>query len=308
MVLGDALRHGPDDDAAGVLGQQLGDHLPELGALLPALDLAAHADLRGVRHVDEETSGEGDLRGDPAPLGADRLLGHLDREVLTLLEDVLDVRATRGGGRSRAGGSRLPSPDRPGRRCHGRARRRSRPRQSGFAFRAPLLQGDDGWVGSLASFSVRLVFGLVGGVLVLIGLEQVGGVEEGALFLTDVHEGGLNARQHRLDPAEVDVADGPPVVGAIHQQLHQPVVLEDGHAGLPLAPVDQDLALQAVRPRRGRRSCTPHPGSQLVRIRLCDSKGTHARGRPMPQPGSCRCRAKTRCCWQESIYGMGAVR
>ena len=83
--------HGPDDHAAGILGQQLGDHLPQLRPLLPALDLPAHAHLRGVRHVDQESAGQGDLRRHPAPLGADRLLGDLDREGLALLEDVLDV-------------------------------------------------------------------------------------------------------------------------------------------------------------------------------------------------------------------------
>ena len=72
-------------------------------------------------------------------------------------------------------------------------------------------------------------------------------MEEGALFLADVHERGLDARQDRLDPAEVDVADRAAVIGAVDQQLDQPVVFEDGHAGLALAPIDQDLALQAVR-------------------------------------------------------------
>ena len=72
-------------------------------------------------------------------------------------------------------------------------------------------------------------------------------MQEGALFLPDVDERGLDAGQDRLDPAEVDVTDGAPMVGAVHQQLDQPIVFQDGHAGLPLAPIDQDLALQAVR-------------------------------------------------------------
>ncbi len=101
-------------------------------------------------------------------------------------------------------------------------------------------------------------------LLVLVRLQQVGGVEEGALLLPDVHERGLNAGQHRFDPAEVDVADRAPVVGAIHQQLDQPVVLQDRHPGFPLAPVDQDLALQAFLPRQGRRRNTnAPPGASL---------------------------------------------
>ena len=91
VLLGDALGHRADDDAARVLGQQLGDHLPQLGPLLPAFDLAAHAHLRGVGHVDEETTREGDLGGDPAAFGADGLFGDLNGKGLTLLEDVLDV-------------------------------------------------------------------------------------------------------------------------------------------------------------------------------------------------------------------------
>ena len=162
-----------------VLGQQLGDHLPQLGPLLPALDLAADADLRGVRHVDEEPAREGDLRGDPAALGADRLLGDLDREGLTLLEDVLDVgegaageisrcrprrRASRGGAAvaaAAAGGD------------HGRASRlplrpAPRPRLERRSARPPRLRGG--------------VF-LVVRLLVLVGLEQIGRVEERALLL-----------------------------------------------------------------------------------------------------------------------------
>src|SRR5689334_23128620 len=37
-------------------------------------------------------------------------------------------------------------------------------------------------------------------------LDQVGGVEKGALFRSDVDEGGLNPREHGLDRAEVDIA------------------------------------------------------------------------------------------------------
>ena len=44
---------------------------------------------------------------------------------------------------------------------------------------------------------------------------------------------------------EIDVADGAAMIRPVHQQLDQTVVLEDGHAGLPLAPVDQNLALHA---------------------------------------------------------------
>jgi hypothetical protein len=69
-------------------------------------------------------------------------------------------------------------------------------------------------------------------------------VKKRALFLTDIDEGGLDTRKDGLDPAKVNVAHGAAVVGTIHQQLYQTVVFQDGHAGFPLASIDQDLALQ----------------------------------------------------------------
>ena len=130
----------------------------------------------------------------------------------------------------------------------------------GLPLRAPPLPVASGGSAASASLLVRLVLAS-SRLLVLVRLEQVRGVEEGALLQADVHEGGLNAGQHRFDPAEVDVADRAPVVGAIHQQLDQPVVLQDRHAGFPLAPVDQDLALQACS-TSARTEPRPRPGSQ----------------------------------------------
>ena len=168
-----------------------------LRPLLPALDLAAHADLGGVRHVDEEPAGERDLRGDPAALGADRLLGDLDQEGLALLQDVLDVRGRRGGDAT----SRWRALGGGGARCRPR-RPRSRRRRPPSARPAPLRHRASAFgVRGSASRSASLL-GLFGGILVLVGLEQVGGVEEGALLLPDVHEGRLDAGQDRLDPAE----------------------------------------------------------------------------------------------------------
>ena len=82
-------------------------------------------------------------------------------------------------------------------------------------------------------------------------------MEEGALLLPDVDEGRLDAGEDRLDPAEVDVADGAAVIGPVDQELDQPVVFQDGHAGFPLAPVDQDLTLQTgpPQPPRARTAC-----------------------------------------------------
>jgi len=85
-------------------------------------------------------------------------------------------------------------------------------------------------------------------------------VEECALLLANVHEGGLDAGQDSFDPAEVDVPDGAPMVGPIDEKLDQAVVFEDGQAGFPLAPVDENLALQLMTSAAAERHhALPHP-------------------------------------------------
>jgi len=64
--------------------------------------------------------------------------------------------------------------------------------------------------------------------------------------MPDVEKRRLNAGEHRVDPPQVNVADHAPVVGPIHQQLDEAVVLQDGHAGLALAAIDENLALHGV--------------------------------------------------------------
>jgi hypothetical protein len=116
---------------------------------------------------------------------------------------------------------------------------------------AALAFGGDRGVGSRGRSGV---FGLVGslvvlpGLFVLVGLEQIGGVEKRALFVADVYEGGLNAGEDRFDPAQIDVSDHPPMVGAVNQQLDKPVVLEDRDPRFARATVDENLALHKAIP------------------------------------------------------------
>ena len=72
-------------------------------------------------------------------------------------------------------------------------------------------------------------------------------MQEGGFFQADVYKRGLDAREYRFNPTEIDVADNPAMIGTVDQQLDQAVVLEDGHPGLARAPIDQDFALQASR-------------------------------------------------------------
>ena len=104
-------------------------------------------------------------------------------------------------------------------------------------------------------------------------------MEEGALLLADVDERRLDSGQHRLDPTQVDVADGAAMVRPVHQELDQTIVFEDGHAGFPLAPVDQDLAFQMLD--LGRESGPSVTRTRPLR-RLCPGLG----GRSMPQEGA----------------------
>ena len=54
------------------------------------LDAARHADVVRRRHEDQMAAGQRDDRGDARALGADRLLGDLDEDLLALLEALLD--------------------------------------------------------------------------------------------------------------------------------------------------------------------------------------------------------------------------
>src|SRR6185312_3281829 len=87
------LAHRPHDHAADLLGQKTADHLLEPLALRTGTDLSAHADLgAAVRDVYKEPARQRDLRRDARTLGRDWLLGHLNQNVLTPLERVLDRR------------------------------------------------------------------------------------------------------------------------------------------------------------------------------------------------------------------------
>jgi hypothetical protein len=56
-------------------------------------------------------------------------------------------------------------------------------------------------------------------LLVLVGLEKVGCVQEGAFLQAYVDEGRLDAGQDCFNPSFVNVAYGTPVVGPVHQQF-----------------------------------------------------------------------------------------
>src|SRR5437773_786414 len=90
--LGDILPDRAHDDTAGVLAERffnLGTQTLPSGAVS---DLAAHADARRMRHVDEKPTGKRHLRRHARSFRRDRLLRDLDDQVLPALEHVLNGR------------------------------------------------------------------------------------------------------------------------------------------------------------------------------------------------------------------------
>src|SRR5689334_12478969 len=123
---------------------------------------------------------------------------------------------------------------------------------------------------------VAIVFVVViGGLLVLLGLDQVGGVEEGALVSPDVDECGLDSRKHGLDRAQVDIAHHAAGVRTIDQELNKAVVLQDRDAGLARGPADENFPFQSKCPRprsansrSGSYDCSSKNSCQADRLRM----------------------------------------
>src|SRR5690606_19734984 len=65
-------------------------------ALLVVADAAADADVIDGGHEDQVPAGDGDVAGEAGALGADGILGDLDHDLLTDLENVLDARLAGG--------------------------------------------------------------------------------------------------------------------------------------------------------------------------------------------------------------------
>ncbi len=124
---------------------ELADDAAQAAALVARFDLAGHADVVDRRHEDEEAAGHRGVRGEARALRPERLLGHLDDDLLPFLQELFDLRlgalvavavaaapprpplrAGRLGAASPAPGAAAVAP----RRWRGRRRRRSRRRRS----------------------------------------------------------------------------------------------------------------------------------------------------------------------------------
>ncbi len=72
--------------------------------------------------------------------------------------------------------------------------------------------------------------------------DEVGRVEEGALLHADVDECRLDSRQHGINLSQVHVANHATVIWTIDEQLDQLLVLQNRHARLTRAGVNEDFS------------------------------------------------------------------
>src|SRR3989441_2476544 len=114
-------------------------------------------------------------------------------------------------------------------------------------------------VGHPAPATIAVIVVVVGRLVFVFRLDQVGGVEKGALFRPDVDERGLYPRKHGFDRAEVDIAHHAAGVRTIHQEFNKAVVLQDRDARLACGPADEYFPFQSKCPRS--RSANSRSGS-----------------------------------------------
>src|SRR4051812_24319814 len=93
VFLRPAAGRGADDHAAGeaVRLAELADDAAQPRPLLARFDLARHANVIDGGHEHQKPPGHGDVRGQARALGAERLLDHLDDDLLAFLEQFLDL-------------------------------------------------------------------------------------------------------------------------------------------------------------------------------------------------------------------------
>src|SRR5687768_16493464 len=202
----DVFAHRPNDYSARFVGKDVLDLLLEARALGARADLPAHPDLGRVGDIHEKSPGEGDLGGYPRSFGGNRLLRDLDKDLLAPLQCFLNGR----------GLSATPGP---------------------IASVSVSVFPGDRLVDLVSVVVLVVVFRFIRGLT-----NKIGGVEERALFGADVDEGSLNAGEHCVDPAEVDVTDHSSVVWTVDEQLDELVVLQNRDPRFARSRVDEDFS------------------------------------------------------------------
>ena len=76
-------------------------------------------------------------------------------------------------------------------------------------------------------------------------------------LLADIDERSLNARDNRCYPAEIDVADGPPAVLTLYQQLYEILVFEYRNPDLALCVIYDNFLLNSQYSNPSKRVTIP---------------------------------------------------
>ena len=197
----------------------------QAGALGLVLDPPRDAEVRRAGKEHQVAAGQRDVRAHPRALAGERVLAHLDHDLLPLLEQV-DDRRTRRGRRQRP----LADP----------RRRFRRPR----AFRSSRD----------AARPRRIVRCAVGVVRAVVVDHRVAHVEEGVALEAEIDERRLHAGQHARHAALVQVADQAAVAVALERELGEAVVLEHGDPRLVRIALDQERLLDGQRFTQRRKS------------------------------------------------------
>ena len=218
---------------------ELPDDAAQARALFARFDLAGDADVVDRRHEDQEAARHRDVRRQPRALGAERLLDHLDEDLLAFLQQVFDlglgpVVVASGRGPIRGRGDSRGGARRSARTAVAAVHRRDR-RLGDAGLGAPRSRARRRRTGVLV-----LVAGLEA-VELLDRVDDLGDVQERVALEADVNEGGLHAGQHLRDPALVDVADHAALTLALDEDLDDLIVLEDGDTRVVVARGDDHL-------------------------------------------------------------------
>ena len=205
------------------------DDAAEPVALVARLDLAGDADVIDGRHENEEPARERCVRSQSRALCAQRLLRHLDDNLLPFLQQLFDF------------GLGIPIAPFP-------AIARLRALRPSTRARGALSSVQGRYGGQ----AVR--FGISTGVLLVVGIEaielldrvdDVRDIQEPVTFQPDINERALHAGEHFRYPALVEVADDSPMTLALDENLGDEIFLEDRDHRLVPAGRDDHFLLHS---------------------------------------------------------------
>ena len=192
------------------------------------------------RHEDQEAARHRDVRGEPRPLGAERLLDDLDEDLLPFLQQVFDLRLRLIAIPIAVAAAAIPA---------GGPRPASR--RDGGTATAPATAASASCLAPSAGTrerrrapcpSVVFVVIVAGELLELLdGVDDLSDVEKRVALEADVDERRLHPGEDLGDPPLVDVADDAALILALDEDLDDLVVLENGDARVVRAGGDDHL-------------------------------------------------------------------